>query len=104
MRKRLRKKQHVREFRELGFAVEATLHQEVSAADHAAFIDAWIGLVESRGMAFGGGGLPPVFAGFVTRAAGGSTTEADRAALAAFLAGQRVVAAHHVGELVDAWR
>jgi uncharacterized protein YggL (DUF469 family) len=101
--KRLRKKKHIGEFRELGFAVELTLRSGLSAAEHNQFADEWIALVEARELAFGGGGSPK-FDGFVTRAAGGSTTEEDRAALTTFVASHRHVVAHSIGPLVDAWR
>lgn len=104
MKKRLRKKKHVGEFRELGFEVRATLHNEISPEQHEAFVDQWIELVEARGLAFGGGGRAPVFEGFVTRAARGSASEHDRGALSVFLAEHHTVAAHQVGDLVDAWR
>lgn len=41
--------------------------------------------------------------GFVTRMGRGSATEDDRAALAAFLAGDDAVVRHEVGALRDAW-
>ena len=104
MRRRLRKKKHVGEFRELGFEVRATLREALTPVEHEAFLDEWIDVVEARNLAFGGGGGYSKFEGFVTNAAPASTTDEDRRALAAFLAGHHAVNAREVGTLVDAWR
>jgi uncharacterized protein YggL (DUF469 family) len=104
MRRRLRKKKHLGEFREDGFAVGIVLRAGLPAAEHNAFVDAFIAAIEARGLAFGGGGWPPRFDGFATRALRGSATDDDRAAMAAFLDGHPAVVAHEVGPLVDAWR
>jgi uncharacterized protein YggL (DUF469 family) len=54
MRKRLRKKKHVGEFREYGVEFAATVKPGV---DFDAFCDDFIDeCIESRGLAFGGGG------------------------------------------------
>jgi hypothetical protein len=104
MKKRLRKKKHLGEFREDGFAVRIVMKDALAAEAHNAFVEALVAAVEAHGLAFGGGGIPPVFDGFVTRAAKGSASEADRAAMAAFLDAHEAVVAHEVGPLVDAWR
>ena len=103
MKRRLRKKKHLGEFREDGFAIGIVLREGLAPADHNAFVDAFIDAIEARGLAFGGGGWPPRFEGFATRALKGSATEEDRAAMAAFLDAHDAVVAHEVGPLVDAW-
>jgi uncharacterized protein YggL (DUF469 family) len=92
VKKRLRKKKLLGEFKELGFeALEA-------------FVDRLIDIVGARSLAFGGGaGRDHKLDGFVTRAGRGRATEEDRAALAAFLAGDQESARHEVGALRDAW-
>lgn len=97
--RRLRKKLHVGEFRELGFAVSLRLSRTLSDRD---FDDFWtrfiVHAIEARHLAFGGGQD-----GFVTRAGRGSADEADREAVRAWLEAQPGVEAVTVGPLEDAW-
>ena len=104
MKKRLRKKKHFGQFKELGFEVRGDLRPGLSGNDLEAFVDRLIEIVEARSLAFGrGAGRDDKLDGFVTRAGRGSATEEDRAALAAFLDGEREVAGHEVRALRDAW-
>jgi len=103
MKKRLRKKKRVGEFRELGFAVRATFRAALSDAEAIAFLRRWVGAIEARGLVFGGGNTTESFEGFVTLAKRGSASDADREALTAFFAADPVVAKHEVDALVDAW-
>jgi len=104
VKKRLRKKKHLGEFKELGFQVRGDLRPGLSGNDLEAFVDRLIDIVEARSLAFGGGaGRDDKLDGFVTRAGRGSATEEDRAALAAFLDGDKEIAGHEVGALRDAW-
>lgn len=104
MKKRLRKKKRLGEFKELGFEVRGDLRPGLSGDDLEAFVDRLIDVVEARALAFGGGARRDgKLDGFVTRDGRGSTTEDDRAALAAFLAGDQEIARHEVGVLRDAW-
>jgi uncharacterized protein YggL (DUF469 family) len=81
MRRRLRKKKHLGEFQELGFAVRAGLRAGLSGSDLEAFFDRWIDAVEARQLAFGGGGgYDNKFEGFITLAGRGSATDDDRLA------------------------
>lgn len=105
MNKRLRKKKHIGEFKELGFEVLADLRGGLSPQELDAFLDRWIDAVEARQLGFGGGGggRDGKFEGFVARAGRGSATDDDRAALASFLGGNAAVVRHEVRELRDAW-
>jgi uncharacterized protein len=104
MRKRLRKKKRVGEFKELCFELHAELQGGLANAELGAFVDRLIDVVEARQLSFGGGaGRDHKLAGVVTRNGRGSTTEDDRTALAAFLAGDASVVRHEVGSLQDAW-
>ena len=104
MKKRLRRKKHLGEFKELGFEVRGDLCPNLSGNDTEAFVDRLIDIVEARSLAFGGGaGRDDKLNGFVTRAGRGSATEEDRAALATFLKGAAEIARHEVGALRDAW-
>lgn len=97
--RRLRKKLHVGEFRELGFAVDIRVSPALS--DSAADTLWWQFIeeaIEARGLAFGGGS-----SGFVTRAGRGSATEKDREAIRSWLDAQAGVEAVAVGPLEDAW-
>lgn len=99
MRRRLRKKKHLEEFREDGFKVRAQISLE---ADFEAFIDRLIDAVEARRLGVTGGGDKD-FQGFVAHLGRGTATEADREALGRFFAADPAVAQHEVGALVDAW-
>jgi uncharacterized protein YggL (DUF469 family) len=103
MKKRLRKKKHVGEFREFGFTVRATLRDQVRPAERDSFFDRWIDAVEGRGLSFGGGAAGTAFQGFVALARRGSATDEDRHAVSSFLAGDIAVETHQVDDLVDAW-
>lgn len=100
MKKRLRKKKRVGEFRELGFAVVATLKTE---ADALPVLGRLVVAVERLGLAFGGGVSETALDGFVTLAKRGSATDDHRKAVEAFFAGESAVASHEVAPLVDAW-
>lgn len=104
MRKRLRKKKRVGEFRELCFELRAELRSGLDNTELAGFVDRLIDTVEARRLSFGGGaGRNQMLEGVVTRDGRGSTTEDDRAALAAFLEAEGIIVRHDVGALVDAW-
>jgi hypothetical protein len=104
VKRRLRKKKRLGEFKELGFEVRGDLRPGLVSADLDAFVDRLIDVIEARQLAFGGGaGRDDKLDGFVTRMGRGSATEDDRAALAAFLEGDAAIVRHEVGELRDAW-
>lgn len=103
MRRRLRKKKCLGEFKELGFSVVADLKPGLSTADLNAFLDRWIDAIEAHGLAFGGGcGRGDALEGFVTRMARGSPSENDRQALIRFLDDDPAVVGRDVAELRDA--
>ncbi len=103
MKRRLRKKQRVGEFKELGFKIFADLRDGLSQEDFDAFLDRLILAVEARQLAVGGGGGREKVEFFVARAGRGSATHEDRAALTAFLACDLDVAQYQLGEFRDAW-
>jgi hypothetical protein len=79
VKRRLRKKKRVGEFRELGFGVRADLRPGIDDAEIETFVDRMIAFVEARQLAFGGGGEHNgKFDAFVTRAGRGSATDDDR--------------------------
>ena len=69
MKKRLRKKKHLGEFKELGFEVRGDLRPGLSGNDLEAFVDRLIDIVDARSLAFGGGaGRDDELNGFAGRA------------------------------------
>ncbi len=102
MKKRIRKKQHVGEFQELGFDVDAGLRPGMDRDAVRAFGDRFIAHIEAHQLAFGGG-IGPTVGGFVTRFGRGSATEGDRASVTVFLADDPDVVEHEIGDLRDAW-
>ena len=97
--KRLQKKLHIGDFKEYGFAVSFRLSDSLSPQERDDFWLAFIGgLIERRGLAFGGREE-----GFVTKFGRGSATEADREAVSAWLKAQQGVERVGVGALEDAW-
>jgi uncharacterized protein len=103
MRRRLRKKKHLGEFQELGFAVRAEFRADLSGDHFQAFFERLVHAIDARDLAVGGGGSEEKFEAFVTQGVRGNPTEEDRAALGAFLGGDTAIARHAVGPLLDAW-
>jgi len=104
VRKRLRKKLHVGEFQELGFAVRFRVTDNLSHDAFAAVVDAFISqAIEAHGLLCGGGGENPAWSVFVTRKERGSVTEEHRQAIERWLAACPEVNTVRIGPLVDAW-
>lgn len=103
MRKRLRKKLHLGEFREFGFEVAFRVADTVSDAGLDEFLDAFIGeAIEARGRSCGGG-CGREWDIFIIRAGRQSATEEDRAAVEEWLKNHGAVCDIRIGPLVDAW-
>ena len=104
LRRRLRKKRRLAEFREFGFSV---LYQLESGADPStadAFLDRFVeSAVEANGLLCGGGGGPVQFEFFVVGQTRLGASEAQRRRLQEWLRRQPEVAFQRVGELEDAW-
>lgn len=104
MRRRLRKKKHLGEFKVLGFGLRANFRSGITGDEIEAFVDRLIDVVEARGICFGGGpGRGELFQAHVGRLGRGSTTEEDRRALGEYLAGDQAIAKHEIGPLRDAY-
>ncbi|GGY21859.1 YggL family protein [Paludibacterium paludis] len=97
--RRQRKKFHVGEFQELGFALNVRFHAPLDEAACDAYVDALIEVVERMGLAYGGGDT----GGFVTTWERGSVTPAQRDALLAWVRGYPAVSEANASELQDAW-
>jgi uncharacterized protein len=104
VKKRLRKKKHLGEFREFGFGVSATLRVSLDEQKEGDFIGRLIAFVDARDLCFGGGGAGTSFGCFITSLlAGHNATEEDRAAVEAFLKADADVETFEVERLRDAW-
>ncbi len=104
MRRRLRKKRRVGEFREDAFPVAYTLHEGVSSDEADDFLASFLAdAIEANGLLCGGGGRDASWSFFVTLAGRGSPRQHQRAAVGAWLGDQPQVVTHRVGEPFDAW-
>jgi len=103
MRKRLRKKRRLGEFRQFGFEVTFRLAPEVSEAAVDRFWDRFIvGCIERHHLTCGGG-CGREWDVFVTPEGRRSATELDRELTERWLRGQAEVVDLQVGPLIDAW-
>lgn len=103
MKKRLRKKLHLGEFRELCFRVAYHTSTEFSAVDTDALLDRFIDMIEANDLQFGGGGGPNEWDGIVELCGRGTATDRHRQAVRLWLESQPEVSDILVGDLVDAW-
>ena len=103
MRKRLRKKRRLGEFRQFGFELSFALAPTATSADIDQFWDRFVlGFIEARGLVCGGA-CGRGWSVFVTPEGRRSATEHDRAAARNWLAEQPDVRDVSVGPLFDAW-
>jgi len=105
MKKRLRKKYHKGEFRQLGFGVEMLLDPklitEETQMDH---LDSFLDFVESNNIAVGGGGtLLHCSYALCSSKRHGSLTEEDRKKVTEYLKNDPAVLKYHVTDFVDIW-
>ncbi len=105
MRKRLRKKNRLGEFQELGFEVCFRFSDDLSAQEQDELLEAWIiKAIEENRLTFGGGFGKGVCNGFITVAKShGSATEQLRHVVEAWLKTNPKVLSFTMGSLVDAW-
>ncbi len=104
MKRRLRKKLRLAEFRELGFRVRFRVPAALDGRDRDEFWDLFIGqAVEGNGLLCGGGSGPQEWDIMLTRARRGSATEKDRVAVENWLSAHGVFDLQ-IGPLIDIWR
>lgn len=97
---RQRKKLHVGEFQEFGFEYKAELTKELNSDEEANLIHALLEeVIEVRDLALSGW----LTSGFICKFGPGSTTDADREALKAWLTARSEFKDVQVGALKDAW-
>ena len=105
MNKRLRKKKHRGEFREMGFKMAFRTPTGLPAEERNHFLDRFIEeAVEANGLAFGGGGGPDEpWEGFVTLWNRGLATLKHREKVEQWLIREPLVVSYYLGVLIDAW-
>ncbi len=105
MKRRIRKKRRVAEFRELGFEVSYRLGGDVSEEQADAFLSLFIEeAIEQHELQVGGGGGPLVWDFFAVSAKHrSSATDEQREKVGAWLSHRPEVTASEVGPLRDAW-
>jgi uncharacterized protein len=102
MNKRIRKKHHLGEFQEWGFAATFTLADHIAGDLVHDFLDLLTSeVLEPRGLQCGGGG-DRGWELFVFKPDGQSASDEDRAAVSAWLAARAEVSEVTVGPLIDA--
>jgi uncharacterized protein YggL (DUF469 family) len=102
MRRHLRKKGRLGEFREFGFELAFSLPAELSESQVLGFGDEFFDHVESRNLMVGGASGHR-WDLLVTPAGRGSATEGDREEIRAWLERHSLVSEVRVGELIDVW-
>lgn len=106
MRKRLRKKRHLGEFRQLGFSLRCELRAGLSADDFDRFLDAFLEeAIVRHDLLFNGGGSPEGdWRGVVNRDhRHASTTQAQREAVAAWLGRRAEIVSSTLSPDWDIW-
>ena len=104
MRKRLRKKRHLGEFREFGFQVRIVwLDHLTEEQEWDAIFSFTLEAVEGNGLYAGGGGRRGHWRVFATSAKRPGATEEQRRAVERWLSQCPAVKEFTVGPLVDAW-
>lgn len=102
MKKRLRKKLRLGEFREDCFELTFEMDSALSAEQIDALGDSFIEMIEQHNLQFGGGGKT-TWTGIVSGPWRGSTTEADREQVLRWLRQQPEILSSSAGPLRDAW-
>ena len=102
MKKRLRKKLRVGEFREFYFSVSFTIAPALPDDDRYAVLDELLEMIEGNGLQFGGGGHED-WQGVVTLDKRGSVTEQHRMEVRQWLDGHPQISDVVVNEITDNW-
>lgn len=102
MKKRLRKKRRIGEFREDCFELEFEMDPSLTEGQCDALTDAFIAMIESRHLQYGGGGRA-IWSGVVQGPYRGSATSIDREAVLRWLRDHPLIVAASAGPLRDAW-
>lgn len=102
MKKRIRKKRRLGEFREDCFELTFAVAPNLSDVAREEFYDDFIEMIESNDLLCGGG-CNDVYDLVIEASGRGSATEEHRQIIKAWLAARKVVSGIVVGDLQDAW-
>lgn len=102
MKKRLRKKRRIGEFREDCFEITIRFDPSLNFEELDAVSDEFISMIENNGLQFGGGGNA-TWTGIVEGPWRGTVTAADREKVLAWLHAHPKVVDVSAGPLRDAW-
>jgi uncharacterized protein YggL (DUF469 family) len=103
MKKRLRKKLRLGEFREFGFEVSCRLDEDTPVDEIRRIDDDFIAMIEANGLQCGGGSSRGRWGAFVERSGRGTVTEEHRQIVARWLETYPLFTEYTISELVDAW-
>lgn len=106
MKKRLRKKKHLGEFRQLGFSVHFRFREGLTDSEFERFSNEFIEhAIEAQGLQFGGGGSPERgWGGVVSKDhRHASSTESDKAAVENWAQGRAEVESSRFSDFWDIW-
>ncbi|WP_031483275.1 50S ribosome-binding protein YggL [Maridesulfovibrio frigidus] len=105
MKKRLRKKRRLGEFKEFGFSVGFRYSNELDRKAEDELIDRFIEkAIEDNGLGFGGGGCNPEWRGFVVaEKTRNSTSKHHQEAVEQWFIQDSEILEYYVTPMVDAW-
>jgi uncharacterized protein YggL (DUF469 family) len=104
MRRRLRKKLRLAEFKQMAFEVRYRLKPGLTASEREALLDRFVlRAIEAKDLSCGGGGGPEGWEFFVCANGRRSSTDADRERVRDWLERQPDIRQVVVGRLQDAW-
>lgn len=104
LKRRLRKKYHLGEFQELGFEIRVEFEPNLSRTEFDKLYDEFIEKIEENNLAFGGGGGPEIWQGFVSGFENYQfPTNEQRDTIKNYLESLPDIAKCEVGNLKDAW-
>lgn len=105
LKRRLRKKFYLGEFRELGFEIFVEFKSNFSEQEFDKFSDEFIDLMENNKLLFGGGGKNESWEGFIASAKKfASPTQIDKDKVKGWLENRPEIKNYRVGEFLDAWK
>ena len=105
MKKRLRKKKHVGEFKEFGFMAGFRFSCHLTESARNGLLNRFIeDAIEKNGLQFGGGGGGNEWSGFVAlNKSRGSTLEKHRQAVAHWFQQETEIKEYYLTDMIDAW-
>lgn len=104
MKKRLRKKFHKGEFKEVGFEISFIIDNNISEADFDKFLDNFIDIVEVNDLCFSGGGSKDNWSGIISKEKKYlCTDESDKLYILNWLKTRKELVEPKIGKDIDLW-